>query len=366
MDVAGDLARRVPRPVYAPPQGPMGTLSVLTPCRPVGRATLTAVTDAILVIGRQAGMFPPGLPEQQSGARYAFAADEEAARAAIGDAEVVFHFGDPQDALRRVWPLAKRLRWLHVGGVGVDWALFPELVESDVVVTNSRGVFDVTLPEYATTLMLALAKDLRGTIEAQARNEWRHRLLEPLAGSRALILGAGSIARATGRLLHALGVSVTLVGRRERPAGPGGTGIRAAAELPGLLAETDWLIVLAPLTAETRGLIGAAELARLPRGARLLNLGRGPIVDEAALLDALRSGHLAGAALDVFAAEPLPPGHPLWSAPGVIVSPHIGGDVSDTLAAFTRAFLANLGRYRAGEPLLNVVDKRLGYVPSGD
>ncbi|CAN5528479.1 D-2-hydroxyacid dehydrogenase [soil metagenome] len=324
------------------------------------------MTDTILVIGQQAGTFPPGLPEERSGASYVFAADVAAVREAIAGVEVVFHFGDPKDALRQAWPLAERLRWLHIGGVGVDWALFPELVESDVVVTNSRGVFDVTLPEYAVALMLALAKDLPGTIEAQAHGEWHHRLLEPLAGSRALIVGAGSIARATARLLRSLGVAATLVGRHERPGGDDGVAIRAVSELPRLLAETDWLIVLAPLTPETQGLVGARELTLLPRGARLVNLGRGPIVDEAALLDALRSGHLAGAALDVFSSEPLPPGHPMWTAPGVIVSPHIGGDVHDTLAAFTRAFLANLARYRAGELLLNVVDKRLGYVPSGD
>lgn len=323
------------------------------------------MSDAILVIGRQAGSFPPGLPDEGSPDEVRFAADVEQVRAAIADVEVVFHFGDPQDALRLAWPLARRLRWLHVGGVGVDWALFPELVESHVVVTNSRGVFDVTLPEYALTLLLALAKDLPGTLAAQHRGEWRHRFLEPVAGSRALIVGAGSIAWATARLLRALGMSVTLVGRHARPASHAESPVRGVAELPGLLPEADWLIVLAPLTAETRGLIGAPELALLPRGARLLNLGRGPIVDEDALLAALRSGQVAGAALDVFDREPLPAAHPLWSTPGVIVSPHIGGDVTDTLAAFTRAFLANLARYRAGQPLANVVDKRLGYVPSG-
>ncbi len=123
------------------------------------------------------------------------------------------------------------------------------------------------------------------------------------------------------------------------------------ADLRELLPAADWLIMLAPLTPQTRGLIGAAELAALPRGARFANIGRGPTVQEDALVEALRTGHLAGAALDVFEREPLPPESPLWDMPGVIISPHIGGDEADTPRAFAAAFLANLRRYLAGEPL---------------
>ena len=159
-----------------------------------------------------------------------------------------------------------------------------------------------------------------------------------------------------------MGMSVTLVGRREREGKAGEGRIRAVADLPALLPDADWLILVTPLTPETRGLIGGAELALLPTHARLVNIGRGPVVVEAALIEALRAGELAGAALDVFEHEPLDAGSPLWEMPNVIVSPHIGGDVADTPAAFSRAFLANLERYMAGEPLQNVVDKQLGFV----
>ena len=318
----------------------------------------------VLVIGRQLDEPPPGLPETKTGANYTIAADMDSVRAHIVTAEVVFHYGSPRHALRDTWSDAGSLRWVHVGGVGVDWALFPALIGSEVTVTNSRGIFDVTLPEYTLALMLALAKDVPGTVAAQQREQWHHRLQQRLAGGRAVIVGAGSIARSTARMLRAMGLEVTLVGRSERQGDPGEGRIRAVADLHELLPDADWLVVVVPLTRATRGLIGAPELALLPAGARLLNVGRGPVVIEAALVEALHSGALAGAALDVFETEPLPQGHPLWSLPNVLVSPHIGGDVVDTPAAFTESFLANLVRYQAGEPLHDIVDKRLGYAPS--
>jgi phosphoglycerate dehydrogenase-like enzyme len=318
----------------------------------------------VLVIGRQAGAPPPGLPERSSEAAYILTDDSETVRRHLPGTEVVFHYGEPKEALRDAWERSGDLRWVHVGGVGVDWALFPDLMASDVSVTNSRGIFDVTLPEYVLTMMLALSKDLPGTVRAQQQGEWQHRLLEPMAGQRVVILGAGTIARSTARLLRAMGMTVTLVGRSERTDGSDEERVRAVADMHLLLPDADWLIALVPLTGSTRGLIGAPELARLPRGARLVNVGRGPVVVESALVAALRSGHLGGAALDVFETEPLPRESPLWAMPNVIVSPHIGGDVADTPAALTRAFLANLRRYLAGEPLQDVVDKRLGFVPT--
>jgi phosphoglycerate dehydrogenase-like enzyme len=328
-----------------------------------GRPDVTA--PRVLVIGHQAGGPPPGLPEAGSGASYVLTDDTAVVRANLGDCDVVFHVGPPRDALRDSWAVAGRLRWVQVAGVGVDWALFPELIESGVVLTNSRGVFDTSMPEYVLSLMLALVKDLPGTVRAQQDRRWEHRLLRPLAGRRAVIVGAGSIGRATGRLLRAVGLAVTLVGRGEREGAPEDGRIRAVADLRGLLASADWLVLVTPLTAETRGLVGARELASLPAGARVVNIGRGPVLMEGALIESLRTGKLAGAALDVFEQEPLPADSPLWAMPNVIVSPHIGGDISDTPAVFTDAFLANLERYMRGQPLQNVVDKRLGYVPSG-
>ncbi len=318
----------------------------------------------VMVIGRQNDMPPAGLPESKSGAIYVMADSLDEVRADLAGCDVVFHYSHPKDALSANWGLAGKLRWLHVGGVGVDWTLFPELVASEVVVTNSRGVFDTTLPEYVLALMLAMAKDLPTTLDNQRRRTWNKRLQIPLSGNRAVIVGAGSIGRSTGRMLRGLGVDVTLVGRTERDGAQGEGRIRAVTDLPELLPSADWLLLITPLTEATRGLIGAAELARLPAHARLVNIGRGPVLVEADLVAALRAGALGGAALDVFEEEPLPESSPLWSMSNVIVSPHVGGDVKDTPAEFSRVFLENLERYMAGQPLHNVVDKQLGYPPS--
>ena len=139
------------------------------------------MSTRVMVIGRQGGKPPFGLPESRTGAEYVMAKSMVDVRDHLADCDVVFHYGRPRDALSANWALTGRLRWLHVGGVGVDWTLFPELVESDVVLTNSRGVFDTTLPEYLLALMLALAKDVPGTIRAQEQRQWQHRMLEPLA-----------------------------------------------------------------------------------------------------------------------------------------------------------------------------------------
>jgi phosphoglycerate dehydrogenase-like enzyme len=316
----------------------------------------------VLVLGATLDDPPPGLPETASGATYAFADDAAALDDALPSTDVILHWSNRTAILRGAWPRATRLRWIHATGVGVEWSLFPELIESDVVLTNCRGVFDETLPEYALALLLALAKDLPNTLNDQAARRWRHRPLRPLAARRAAVVGAGTLGRAMARLLRAIGMEVTLVGRRTRD-DPADGPIRAADELPSILPATEALILVLPLTSETHGLINATALAALPEGALVVNIGRGPVIDEVALVDALRSGRLGGTALDVFETEPLPTESPLWGMPNVIVSPHIGGDVPGWEAWFTESFLAELGRFVAGEPLRNVVDKRLGYAP---
>ncbi len=301
-----------------------------------------------------------------TGARYVMAEDMAAVRSALEECDVMFHYGPPRDALRSSWSLATRLRWLHVGAAGVDWALFPELTDSDVTVTNSRGVFDTALSEYVLALMLALVKDVPGTTRAQSDHRWHPRVLGSLAGAHAVIVGAGTVGRAIGRLLRSVGLEVVLVGRSSRQGVPGEGRIFAIAELQGLLPRSDWLIIAAPLTADTERLVGARELQALPPGARVINVGRGPIVVERALAEAVASARLAGAALDVFEDEPLHHESPLWSLPTVIVSPHTAGTTGETPALLSAAFLDNLRRYIAGQALQAVVDKRLGFVPTGD
>jgi phosphoglycerate dehydrogenase-like enzyme len=297
---------------------------------------------------------PPGLVAD--GIRFATG---DTLRDALPGTEVLLVWDFTSDAVRHSWPAADALRWVHTASAGVDRLIFPELIDSPVVLTNSRGVFDAPMAEYVLGLVLAMAKDLPATVAAQLRREWRHRESERVAGTCAVVVGGGPIGRAIARLLAAVGMRVELVGRRASE------GVHAAGALPELLPRADWLVLAAPLTEATRGMLDAAALAALRPSARVINVGRGALVVEPDLVDALRGGRLAGAALDVFAREPLPPDSPLWELPGVIVSPHMSGDVLGWREELVEVFADNLARYRAGEPLRNVVDKTLGYVTGG-
>ncbi len=279
-----------------------------------------------------------------------FATDAPSLVEALPGAEVLLVWDFTSDAVRDAWPAADTLRWVHTASAGVDRLTFPGLLESEVTLTNSRGVFDRPMAEYVLGLVLAMAKDLPGTLAAQARREWHHRETESIAGRRAVVVGGGPIGRAIAGLLGAVGMDVDLVGRRD------------FAGLPALLPRADWLVLAAPLTDATRGMLDATALALLPPSARVINVGRGALVVEPDLVDALRDGRIAGAALDVFAREPLPADSPLWTQPGVIVSPHMSGDLIGWRQELLEVFRDNLARYRAGEPLRNVVDKALGYV----
>jgi phosphoglycerate dehydrogenase-like enzyme len=288
---------------------------------------------------------PPGLDED--GLR--FATGDTLAQALPGT-EVLLVWDFTSDAVRDAWPAADSVRWVHTASAGVDRLTFPGLLSSPVTLTNSRGVFDAPMAEYVLGLVLAMAKDLPGTLAAQSRREWRHRETEPVAGRTAVVVGGGPIGRAIARLLEAVGMVVELVGRRDFDG------------LPRLLPRADWLVLAAPLTDATRGMLDADALARLRPSARVINVGRGALVVEPDLVEALQAGRIAGAALDVFASEPLGAGSPLWELPGVIVSPHMSGDLIGWREALVEVFRDNLARYRAGEPLRNVVDKSLGYV----
>jgi phosphoglycerate dehydrogenase-like enzyme len=236
------------------------------------------------------------------------------------------------------------------------------MVHSPVVLTNSRGIFDRAIAEYVLGLVLAFAKDLPVTLDLQRHRSWRHRETERVDGRRALVVGTGSIGRTIGRLLYAAGMIVDGVGRTARPVDPDYGRIHGSDELPVLLPHYDYVIVAAPLTEQTRNLFNAEAFGRMKSTARFINVGRGPIVVEDDLIAALRSGAIAGAALDVFAEEPLPATHPLWEAPNIVISPHMSGDFVGWLDALAEVFRANFRRWLAGDRLLNVVDKELGYV----
>jgi phosphoglycerate dehydrogenase-like enzyme len=306
---------------------------------------------------------PPGLVGLGVDFRYCTAED---LAVAVRDARALLLWDFFSSAVRDVWDDARALEWIHVTAAGVDTLLspdFPELRNSDVVVTNARGVFDRPIAEYVLGAVLAHAKDSRTSFALQQRREWVHRETRGIAGARALIVGTGGIGREIARLLRAAGMQVRGVGRVGRADDPDFGEITMSADLITEVGWCDHLILAAPLTDSTRSLVDAAVLAAMKPDAHLVNVGRGPLVDETALLTALRDKRIGGATLDVFDTEPLPSDHPMWEAPNVTITAHMSGDVIGWRETLSDQFVQNVRRWLAGEPLVNVVDKELGYVP---
>ena len=289
--------------------------------------------------------------------------DEAGLADALAGAEVLFAYHFLSGALAEAWHGADSLRWLHVAAAGVDSFMTPQVRASDVVVTNSRGVFDDAIAEYVLGQVLSFAKDLPGSWRRQQQHTWEHRESERVAGTRALVVGTGPIGRAIARLLRAAGLQVRGSGRRAREEDPDFGVVCAQEDLHGELAAADWVVLAAPLTDSTRGMIDAEALSAMRSTARLINVGRGELVRTEDLVAALQQGTIAGAALDVLETEPLPAGHPLWDLPTALVTPHCSGDFIGWRGALVELFAANLARWQAGEPLHNVVDKTRGYVP---
>ena len=305
----------------------------------------------------------PGIEAVEADATFRCAGDLDALRDVLPGAEVLLGWSFAAGDIRHAFNRADRLRWIQWGGAGVDAALFPALVESDVTLTNVRGVFDQAMAEYTLGMVLTFAKDFRMTDALQRERKWLHRLTEPVAGTKALVVGAGSIGRAIAHALQAAGIEVEGVGRTARDGDADFGRVHGNQDLNRALGSADWVVLIAPLTGQTRGMFDAARFAAMKPTARFFNLGRGALVDEPAMIEALERGVIAGAGLDVFAEEPLPAASPLWGMDNVLVSPHMSGDFHGHKAAMARVFIENFRRYRAGEPLLNIVDKRLGFVP---
>ncbi|MFE9643575.1 D-2-hydroxyacid dehydrogenase [Streptomyces sp. NPDC006365] len=285
-------------------------------------------------------------------------ADEATLASLLPAADVLLVWNFTSHAVRRAWPgEGPRPRWVHTASAGVDHLMCPELAASDTVVTNARGVFDQPIAEYVAALVLAMAKDLPRTWELQRAREWRHRESQRVAGTRACVVGSGPIGRAIEQTLKALGVKTALVGRTPR------TGVHGPDDLDRLMARADWVVSAAPLTDETHGMFDARRFGLMQPSARFINVGRGQLVDENALADALSKHWIAGAALDVFEHEPLTSESPLWELPGLIVSPHMSGDTIGWRDELGAQFVELYELWEAGEPLPNVVDKRRGYVP---
>ncbi|KHL04449.1 2-hydroxyacid dehydrogenase [Sinomonas humi] len=280
---------------------------------------------------------------------------------ALPGAEILFVWDFFSTALRDAWDHADSLRWVHVAAAGVDTLLFDGLRDSDVVITNARGAFDGPIAEFVLASILAHDKLLHESKDLQRQSVWRHREGALTAGSHALVVGTGGIGRAIARLLRAVGMEVMGAGRLARDDDPDFGTVVPTEELARHVAWADHLVLIAPLTEQTRGIVNGEVLAAMKPTAHLVNVGRGPLVDEPALVDALRSGSIAAASLDVFTEEPLPPTHPFWGMPNVHISAHMSGDVVGWRDTLADQFADNLVRWRRGEELANGVDKQLGY-----
>jgi len=265
------------------------------------------------------------------------------------------------DVIGQILQRSPRLKWFHYSSTGVDHLPLALFRERRVLFTNGAGLYSQPIAEHVVMCMLAARLNLLGVLEAQAASTWSPEVEsdQELAGSVALILGYGELGRAIATRLHCLGVSV--LASRRRGAVAAEDGIADAGEWRSRLPEADFLIVTLPSTSETRGIVGAAELVSMKRGSWLVNVSRGSVVDEEALIAALSSGHLGGAALDAFQQEPLSPEHPLWRMPNVILSPHSSYRSWRLEDREVERFVGNLHNFLENRPLRNVVDPEAGY-----
>jgi phosphoglycerate dehydrogenase-like enzyme len=312
------------------------------------------------------------------GARLVMISSEGLADGPVEDVEVLLRGFLSADAFDRVLARTPRLAWIHSATAGVERMLTPASLQRSLVITNARGVFSQPIAEYVLMMILAVSRRLPQLLELQRERTW-----QPLEGAElgdvtVGVVGLGSIGQAVARLATAFGCRVIATRRRseagaaatsedepgavERPAGDlGGARILGPEGLPELLAEADFVVLAAPLTAATENLIDAAALDAMKPGAWLINVARGRLVDERALLRALREGQIGGAILDTFRDEPLPPNSPFYALENAIVTPHTSWSSGRVLDRSVELFCANLRRYSAGEPLHNVVDPAAGY-----
>lgn len=278
------------------------------------------------------------------------------------DAAAIFVWTGSRDLLRAAFLAHPQVRWIHTRAAGLDTVLFPELVASAVPLTNGTGVFSAALGEFAVAMMLYFAKDFPRMLRNKAARRWEEFEVDAIAGRTCGIVGYGDIGRAVASRAHAMGLRVLAL-KRHAPAGgdPLVKRFYLPSELGAMLAECDYVVASAPLTPETHHMIGAAEFAAMKPEAVFINVGRGPVVDQSALVAVLKQKRIRGAGLDVFEHEPIPTDDPIWSCENVFISAHTADRTRDWLERAMQFFLEQYGRFRRGEKLENVVDKRLGY-----
>lgn len=281
----------------------------------------------------------------------------------LGAARVLFHWAGNKTEVGRILQAAPHLDWIQARYAGVDGLLFPELIESPVPLTNGSGVFSQSLGEFAILGALYFAKDLPRMLRAKAARKWDQFNVLEVSKQTMGIVGYGDIGRACASRAKALGMRVLALRRDVSPrAGDEYVDrVYQTREILQMLPECDYVVVAAPLTPETKGMMSTWQFAAMKPDAVIVNVGRGPVIDEAAMVEALRSGQIRGAALDVFEVEPLPADSPLWGMENVLISPHCSDNTKDWLADAAQFFMEQFSRWRKGEPLKNIVDKRAGY-----
>lgn len=283
----------------------------------------------------------------------------------LRDAEVVIAWSLRPEQLR----VAEKLRWIHSPAAAVHQLMFPELINSDIILTNSSEVHGGVVAEHVMALVFALAKRLPQAAHFQAKREWGQEALwlgrpRPLEVAEATLglIGLGGIGRRVAKSASGFGMRVIAVREHAQRDVPDGVQqVFPSSELDQLLAQSDYVVLATPVTPGTLRLMNAARLAKMKPDAYLINVGRGPLIDEGALVQALRERKIGGAALDVFDEEPLPADSPLWGLENLFITPHIAG-ITEKLWERHYAFISeNLRRYLKGEALLSVVDKKQGY-----
>jgi glyoxylate/hydroxypyruvate reductase len=324
-------------------------------------ARVRAVDARLDVVYEPALLPPPRYPADHVGAPFTRTAEQERRwREHLARATVLFDF-DRANA-DDLPSLAPRLRWLQATSAGIGAYVarlgYAERMP-DTVFTTASGVHVAPLAEFCLLAMLAFSRRLSTMVAQQRDRRWERFSGTDLAGRTVVIYGLGAIGREVARVARALGMRTVGVKRSVEGVAAASLGVdevHADAALHDLLPRADFLVLAAPHTPHTEGAIGATELALLPAGAALINIGRGALVDEPALVNALRTGHIGGAALDVFAEEPLPSDSSLWTLPNVLISPHSASNTDRENGRITDLFCDNLRRFLAGEPLRNVLD----------
>jgi phosphoglycerate dehydrogenase-like enzyme len=298
-----------------------------------------------------------------SGVTVRIAKTADALGDAIPDARVLFNWTGSKADVLRVMQRAPKLEWIHAMYAGLDRSLFPELVESPIPLTNGSGVFSQSLGEFVILGVLYFAKDVPRRMRAKAEHRWDVFDNVEIRKQTIGIVAHGDIGRAVASRAKALGMRVLATRRNPSPrAGDEHVDrVYAARDLHAMLPECDYVAVTAPLTPETTGLIGAREFDLMKPSAVILNVGRGPVIDESAMIEALKTKRIRGAALDVFDVEPLPPDNPLWSLDNVLITAHCADHVEGWVESAVVFFIEQFARWRNGEPLRNLVDKRAGY-----